>query len=333
MAATLRLCLMTHVEDNESWDSDKAESLGNFAEEVGKTVALGPRGAKVSVQFGRNFLESEDPGTYPLGGPATALQTVLYRGGNFWTHTHTTDYDNLRSNYSCVRSAYQHDKNTGNTTGGAGGRSGGWGFNGADWVSITQAAGIRLMNSSAMGAHALVPSSARPYTYTDEEIEKLHPKGQAPGPIHMDVMTMRQRPFWMNVASNWFARTDSTYPSTLYIGSVMMIPGPGKLDIPGLSEGRTAFGVTSFSDADLKCALTQVAAAHHNMVTHQDSITNVWYGHMPLRNLTPANIALVGFFVDSVNYLMDVNGGTPLARWENMNEIASWFADPLSCYW
>lgn len=325
MAATLKMCLMVHVEDSETWgpDNTKGTSLGSLA------GAVGALGAKVSVQFGRTFLDT--PGGYPLGG-STNLRTVLYHGGNFWTHTHSAALTNLRSNYSCVLSAYHNEGGPTNyPDGGPGGRSGGWSPDGTDWVDVTLAAGIRVMNSAAMGAHALVPSSARPYGISDDEIEKLYPKGQAPGPIHTDVMTMRQRPFWMDVASNWFVRTNTIYPSATDTGSVMMIPAPGKLDLPGLAEGRTAFNVEQFTDADLKAALTQAWTAYSN-ITYQQSITNVWYTHIPFRNIhqNPTAISMVTTFVHSMNSVFGVGGGAPLAEWKNMNQIASLFANPSS---
>lgn len=334
MAATLKICIMVHVEDKWRWEGGgvgtKAEALSSLAEVIGTPG----RDAKLSVQFGRNFLDhdSGDDEPYPLDGP-TVLATILHRGGNFWTHTHSSDYGNLVANLACVRSAWYNEGGpTSYGAGGPGGRSGGWDFNGADWVSITLQAGLRLMNSSVMGAHALVPTSLRPYDITDEEIEKLYPKGQAPGPIYSDVMTMRQRPFWMDVASNWFARTDTTYPSTLYVGSVMMIPGPGKMDLPNLTEGRTAFNTTVLTETDLKCALTQAWATQQNMV-HQESITNVWYTHFPILNIDNDTTSMVGYFVESLNFILGVHETPKRAEWKNMNEIGTLFADPQSFYW
>lgn len=329
MAATLKICLMVHVEDTESWFpvAQNATRLGSFAEEVAKSG----RGAKVSVQFGRNFLDANAAlNPYPLGaGLPTPLQTVLYRGGNFWTHTHSAAYSNLVSNYSCVRSAYQNEGGATYPAGGPGGRSGGSNESGLDWVSITQQAGIRVMNSAPMVAHYAVPLSARPYGFTNDEIGKLYPKGQAPGPLDADVMTMRQRPFWMDVASNWFARTDTIYPSASYVGSVLMIPGPGKLDLPGLSEGRTAFSNAQLTEDDFKCALSQAWKAYENMATYQSSITNAWYTHMPFNQINDSTTSMMGNFVDSLNAAFDLSG-TPKAAWKNMNEIASLFSDTAS---
>ena len=330
MAAPLKISIIIHVEDSYDWteDNNKAVGLYSLAHHVGTPGDSGVAGrnAKLSVQFGRNFLDSNGGNTYPLGaGVPTVLRAILSYGGNFWTHTHASDYANLVSNYSCVRSAFQNEGGAGIfSAGGPGGRSGGWESGGPDWVSITQQAGIRIMNSTAMGAHALVPLSARPYGITDEEIEKLHPKAPAPGPFYTDVMTMRQRPFWMEVASNWFAGANTIYPS--YVSSVLMIPAPGKLDVTPLSEGRGPSSNTSFSDDDLKCAFTQAWSTLQNKA-YQDTIPNVWYTHLPIADVNLANIGLMGNFVDSLNNLFGIGGMTPDAEWMNMNEIASTFAN------
>lgn len=63
MAARLKLCLMCHVEDSYAWKrrdgiaakDPTAMGLGYLATVVG--AAVGANGAKVSVQFGRDFLD------------------------------------------------------------------------------------------------------------------------------------------------------------------------------------------------------------------------------------------------------------------------------------
>ena len=330
MATPLKICIILHVEDSVAWDattpSGKANGLSSLAQVVGTPgdVTMSGRNAKLSVQFGRKFLDSNAANPYPLGAP-TAVRAILSYGGNFWTHTHSADYHNLVSNYNCVNSAYHNEGGpTIFSNGGPGGRSGGWDFDGADWVSITLAAGIRVMNSTAMGAHALVPLTMRPYGITDDEITKLHPKGPAPGPIYPDVMTMRQRPFWMSASSVWFSEADNYNP--LAVGSVMMIPAPGKLDLNGLAEGRTAAANRPFDDLDLQWALSQAWATYEYSVL-QDSIPNVWYTHLPIAEVKASTSSLMGNFVDSINAMFDM-AGTPKAEWANMNEIASLFADP-----
>lgn len=329
MAVALNICIIVHVEDIIHWDyplsaNGKAAGLSSLAE------VIGTRGAKLSVQFGRNFLDVNDPDVSPNGyhhaGP-TLLQTILHRGGNFWTHTHSANQSNLTSNYACVMSAYHNEGGTvAYASGYPGGRSGGHDFDGADWVHSTLLAGMRLMNCGVMKSHARVPLTLRPYGITDDEIEQLHPKGQAPGPIYTDVMTMRQRPFWMDTSSQWFMRSDVI--NSLDVGSVMMIPAAGKLDLNGLSEGRTAFASAQFTEEDLKWALSQAWAACENS-SLQPMIPNVWYTHLPIANIDASAISMMGNFVDSLNDVLWVNSATgQRATWKNMNEIASIFADP-----
>ena len=105
-----------------------------------------------------------------------------------------------------------------------------------------------------------------------------------------------------------------------------MIPAPGKLDVNALSEGRGPSTNTSFTDADLKCAFTQAWSTLQNKA-HQDTIPNVWYTHLPIANVNAANIGSMGNFVDSINGMFGIGGGSPDAEWMNMNEIASTFAN------
>jgi hypothetical protein len=161
--ATLKLCMMVHVETGDEYRPESCLTIGKLASAIGT-----PYGAKLSVQFGRTFLDTSNPVDTPYAPDVpTSLSMVLEWGGNFWSHTHSTDANFLRSTHACVVSAYVNENSVHNMDIGTPmGRSGGWDSEGdADWVSITQGVGLGLqyMNSAVMGTHGNVPTSLRPY--------------------------------------------------------------------------------------------------------------------------------------------------------------------------
>lgn len=339
MARTLRMCLMVHVEDNRNWagttspykDDPYALAIGSLA------AAFGAKGAKLSVQFDRWYLDRFDPFVDPARRypPPTSLRMVIENGGNFWVHNHVASFNWGQSTYACVMSAFQDEKPASNTeiaSEHVSGRSGGWSFDESppyDWVSITQAMGMRRMNSAVMQAHVLVPTSMRPYGLTDDEIQKLYQHDAAPGPLDTDVMTMRTRPFWMNTASTWFERTASIYPDASWVGSVMMIPVAGRFEMKGMADRRSAYRVETLTVADLNAALTQIWSTFDLGRTAQNSITGVWYAHLNPNQITANTIGTLSAWVDSVNEIMTVGATapwTPFGAWANMNEIANLFS-------
>jgi hypothetical protein len=159
--ATLKLCMMVHVETGDDYEIDSCAKIGKLASAIGT-----PYGAKLSVQFGRTFLDTCNPVDTPYAPDVpTSLSMVLEWGGNFWSHTHNTDANFLRSTHACVVSAYVNENSVHNMDMGSPmGRSGGWDSEGdADWVSITQGVGLGLqyMNSAVMGTHGNVPTTLR----------------------------------------------------------------------------------------------------------------------------------------------------------------------------
>ena len=333
MAATLRMCLMVHVEPATDWDDMEARDLADLATKVGAAQNPGSdpeKEAKLSVQFGRSFLDSTPGGGY--SGP-TSLSRILSNGGNFWCHTHDSDYATLSSTYWLVSSAYS-DETAGGDTGSVGGRSGGVNVGGTDdWVSITQARGLMMMNSATQKSYDQVSQNSRPYAFSDDDLDDLYPKGPAPGPLWPDVWTMRQRPFWMKTAANWVEKLNTIYPQTSYASanSVIMIPAPGHLDLTRLANPRGADSSGgSIGADDLKAALTQVWTTYQLMATHQNSITNVWYTHIPQAVVGGNTNNAIAELVTSINDLMGVTSTTPFGAWNNMNEIGSLFANPSS---
>jgi len=352
MAARLKLCIMCHVEDTYAWKrlggtaarDPTAMGLGYLATVIG--AAVGANGGKVSVQFGRNFLDQVVPlSPYP-GGP-TSLRWVLENGGNFWNHTHDSAYTNLVSNWTTVSSAYGSEANPqvalAVASPATGGRSGGADLNNPaiDWVSIGAYAGIKRMNSTVVNYYSCTPESLRPYQMSKTDMtDGVFYHDAAPGPLYAGApTTMRQRPFWVNSASQWDFNTASTFPQEATVGSLLMIPHPPRNSMPGFAEGRGPY--TSSSDTitqqDLDAAFTEVWSTYRQMEVYQGSISNVWYVHIPpsyLSNqVTGAALPVVdslGAWVQSINALVSVPNS---AVWMNMNEIASWYCEPQSAYY
>ena len=333
MAAKMKLCLIVHVEDDAAWDQDEpgglARGLGDLATKVGQAISPGP--AKLSVQFGRDFLDTGGGYTAP-----SSLRMILENGGNFWCHTHSASAEFLDSVYTCVKSAYDGEGGAGSfPNGGVGGRSGGWDIELScfNWVSISMARGLRLMNSATQHSYTGMAEVNRPYALTNEEIERYYGKGQAPGPMRPDIHTLRTRPFWMNSTNAWDANLTACLPSNAIaaaVGSVMMIPAPGHLDLNALAAPRPPRANRSIQMEDLNAAVTQMWSTYTLMSAN--SITHAWYIHIPAREINADLNSSLACMVQTINYLMDVNV-TTLGEWKNMNEIGSLFANPSSFYY
>ncbi|MBM4365679.1 MAG: hypothetical protein FJ102_05650 [Deltaproteobacteria bacterium] len=357
MAARLKLCIMCHVEDSYAWQSSDgvrkkdptAMGLGYLATVTGANI--GANGAKVSVQFGRNYLDQLYPGapypgtTYP-GGP-TSLRWVLGNGGNFWNHTHSAGYANLVSNWWTVSSAYASESPLAPTidvaSSATAGRSGGADPDnpGIDWASISVAAGIKRINSNAANYYACTPESLRPYKMSATDIDDgVYYHDIAPGPLYEGApTTMRQRPFWVNSASQWDFKTSSTNPQEATVGSLLMIPHPSRYPFRQIAEGRGPYttSLDTITQADLDAAFTEVWSTYKQMELHQSNISNVWYlqinPNLLANQVTGAPYAVVdslGSWVQSINALVNVPNS---AVWMNMNEIASWYVEPQSAYY
>lgn len=345
MAASLRMCLMIHIEDSFNWSPTAGPTTDPYAMAIGNlATVIGVHGAKLSVQFDRWYLDKNDPIPAVKYAPPTSLQWVIANGGNFWVQNHNPTHDWGKSTYMCVMSAFQDEKPGGNTEVASehvSGRSGGWSFDhdGAlpyDWVSITQAMGMRRMNSAVMQAHAVVPSSMRPYGLSNDDLQNLYQHDPAPGLLRSEVGTMRMRPFWMNTASMWFERTTSIYPDAAWVGSVMMIPAAGRFEMKSKSNKRTGYEVDTLTGADLNAALTEIWTTFDMGRTNQNSITRVWYSHLNPGQITDASVQSLSAWVQSVNEVMHVGSTgtyTPYGIWNNMNEIADVFSHTTSFYW
>lgn len=329
MAATLKLCLMVHIEDETTWDGVSNTSWAYKLGGLAKELAASGRGAKVSLQVGAQYFKGHnDSGLAP-----TSLSLILENGGNFWPHTHCATYDFLSSVTTSVHSAYESERGA-STGGGPIGRSGGWDVGGEDFVTITYKAGLKAMNSAVMLTHALVPVTARPYGFDDTDLPKVYPHDAAPGNFKTSVETLRTRPFWMEVASDWFKNTNTIYPVDITTTSaILMIPVAGRSTLPGTADWRTASDIQSLTPADLKAAMTEIWTTFMLMTVNQRSITNVWYKHLPPAYINDSTILTIGAWVDSVNQMLTVNGAAPYATWKNMNEITSLHVNATSRYY
>jgi len=214
------------------------------------------------------------------------------------------------------------------------GKSGGGGI-GVNFVSIAVGrCGFRRMNSAVTWYNGMVPSCLRPYCMTDEELENLHQHSAAPGPLDVDVATMRMRPFWMDASSKWYSNVDCIYPHVDQVGSIMMIPHPGQWSFDNGLDKRSAYEDLDITDASLKATMTQIWTTFMMMTTHQRSITNVWYTPFKPKYIQPSYIAMMGDFVDSVNEMMQVfDDNNPYGEWRNMNEICDIYSNTSSFYY
>lgn len=338
MTTKLRLTLMVHVEDTEHWDGTTGAAVANS---VAKRVALlstvaGQYGGKVSVQFGRHFVDHSDTWTsnpaFRYSAPSS-MKMVLDNGGNFWCHTHDGSYDALCSTYMCVASAVAGELSTAISfgTSHAAGRSAGAeiGDLTLDWVSIAVHAGIRRMNSTVVNYYSTMPESLRPYGMTDRDMDNgVWYHDAAPGPFVTGLTTMRQRPFYINTASVWDEGLTSIFPTESQVGSLLMIPQAGREAFDNYAEGRTNQRISTVTINDFNACLTEIYTTYQNMVTYQNSITNVWYVLIPPDNIKSSEIDTFGVWVQSINAVVGSGG-----EWRNFNEITSLYTDPQSFNW
>ena len=341
--ATLKLTLLVHVNDSTAWTPENqdrhqdslAKRIGLLSTVVGPAGDGQARGARISVQFDRPYLDQNLTSGYQ---PPTSLGAVFLNGGNFWCHTQSASMQHLQSTFRCVASASAAEMGTTYAWGQshAAGRSGGPDPNRTDinWATLSIAAGIRRMNDSSLAHYSTLPESLRPFGATGRDLKKgVYRQAAAPGPLCPGVpTTMRQRPFWMNVSSVWDAHIGCIYPSTQIaadIGSILMIPNVGGVPLNEYGSGNSCQDQPISMD-HLNVALTEIWTTWQYMSSYQNSITNVWYVRIPAQLIQEDTIGSFGAWVDSVNELMAVNGDPPLACWMNMNEIASVFCDPNS---
>lgn len=345
--ARLKLCLMIHYEDDTHWqDPNGSVSAGNvkllasLATVVGNATGADglARGAKISMQTDILYLNQN--ASAPAYSAPSSLRWLFQNNGNLWCHTHSATYNHLSSVHVCVASAFAGEVVTTYAAGEArtAGRSGGPDMSDSslDWLSITVGAGIYRMNAPTIANYSTMIESLRPYG-----IDLSGAQGQAynhsnmPGPLDDAIPgTMRQRPFWMRTSSIWDARIDSIYPDLALVGSVIMIPQPSRISaLNEFSGGRTASEAEALTIEDFNAALTNIWTTYQLMNSYQNSITNVWYVHVPPDLITSSYIDTFGAWVDSINAMMVVNTTNDAfghAVWKNMNEIAELFSNTSS---
>jgi hypothetical protein len=350
MAAKLNLTIMVHIEDVflysgvETRQPPYSQDTGDLAQQyallatrvANETGAHGqPRGARMSWQYDVNYFKIWDEnGKYPDTGN-TSLSVILDAGHNWWCQNHSSTFDHLQTTWARVASAYWRESGGADPTAHVIGRSGGWGAEGApvDWASIAVHKGLKAMNALVQVAHTYTPQSLRPMQYTDEEIWRLHHHERAPGTTCEEVpSTMQQRPFWVDSASRFDLKCDSIYPE--YGGSILAIPAPPTFnELQNMAEGRSAYQTDDLTTADLDAALTHIFTTAAVMDTYLTSINNVWYTHLRPEYCTTPYHDDVCAWVDSINEIMGVFGGSPRAQWRNMNEITSLAYHPTSRYY
>ena len=348
MAARLRLTLMFHVEDgqhwtaeDDPWDDHLSKRMGLLSTAIGLAKEEGKR-AKISMQFDRWYLDHSDPyreGDYPYSAP-TSLRMVLENDGNFWCHTHSATAEHLQSVHVCVGSAVAGEIGTTMEygTSHAAGRSGG-GDPDIDMVSVSVGMGFRRANSSVVNAYQSVIESLRPHRITEDDYDYLYFHDVAPGPIFDGPITLRQRPFWINVNSVWDGHPSlmTTYPHADLVGSLMMIPAGCRYQLKGFSVGRRPLPTVLTMD-DFNAAMTHLWSTSELKETCQDNIVNAWYIKIPLDCVSLAetgdppagNVETFAAWVDSINEMLDVGGESAKAAWANFNEIASLYTNPDS---
>lgn len=203
-----------------------------------------------------------------------------------------------------------------------------------DWASIAVAAGFRRANAATVNYYSTTPETLRPYRMSNVDIQSgLWYHDTAPGPLYDGApTTMRQRPFYVNVASAWDENIACIYPSTLQVGSILMMPSASRWELKGFAEGRSASKQVTLTVDDFNAALTHIWSTYEQMASYQNSITNLWYVHVPPTLLNSGTIETFGAWVDSINALMGVHGENPKAEWRNFNEIASIHSNLLSFY-
>lgn len=338
--AKLRLTLMIHVETGSPWGGNAAVGVSIAKRVAELSSVVGPalsgvgaaRGAKLSVQFGREFVDHNDPalGVLSRYTAPSSLRMVLENGGNFWCHTHSGGAAFLQSVYMCVGSGVAGECQTPIDAGTshAAGRSAGAdvGDPSVDWLAVAVAAGIRRMNSTAVNFYSTTPTTMRPYGMTDDDIRSgVFFHDIAPGPYAPGMSTMRQRPFYANTSSIWDANIGCIYPTTTQVGSMLILPCAAVGQLSGHAVGRSNTRTSGVTIQDFDACLTEIYTASQNMLTYQNSITNLWYVHVSPDAIVHADVNTFGVWVDSINAMLGSNG-----VWNNMNEIASLYTNSAS---
>ena len=152
---------------------------------------------------------------------------------------------------------------------------------------------------------------------------------------------MRLRPFWLDNSSCWFDKISSTLPTTHNVGSIMMVPMPGRFSMHNKADRRSAYsGEAEITKADLDACLTEIWTCFQLMTAHQGSISNVWYSHFQPGKLEYlddlGSLDMIADWVDSINEIMCVHSygtSTPYAKWMNMNEICDCFSHTTTMYY
>lgn len=336
MANALKICLMIHVEDGTPWGPGWNSSPDHLSQKLyrlasmmnAKDAGLGlSRTGRLSVQFGRDFLDRNAASdAYP--GQATSLKGVLENGGNFWSHGHDATYNGLVTRHNIVLSAF-HDERAGSTAftmSAPFGKSGGPSVeNPRDWVSMAQFAGLKYQDGTVMQYHCMVDVASRPYSFDTTQLAQWYYHEPAPGPLGPAVQTMRLRPFFAQVASNWFGQVAAGWDSVA-VDSLLIIPHPSKADLTAYAD-HASYDVKTLTTDDLTAAMTEIWTAFQVWTTHMRSVHGVWYTQLSPDYITDNSIATLGAWVDSVTALLTINGATPFAQWMNMNEIGSIFVN------
>ena len=100
MAATLKMCIMIHIEDHNWIDTEDGtpENIGLLSTVIGPALDAQDRarGAKLSLQVGRDYFDRA-PAPPKEYAPPTSLSWLLNNGGNFWCQVHCTTGAHLES--------------------------------------------------------------------------------------------------------------------------------------------------------------------------------------------------------------------------------------------
>ena len=331
--ATLKLNIMIHIEDGQSWDETVAQNIADLATRVGTSTANEVRGAKISLQVGKNFFQGGLSGDYPSA--VTSISWVLSTHGNIWLHGHESSFDELRSTYSNVSSGYYYESGGQDPAQHVLGRSGGGPAPGYNWTLAAVSLNLRRYNALTTEMYGNVEVASRPYGMTDTEQKALYRHMSAPGRTDTDVTTFRGRPFWGKGDDTWFFSGDdlkTTLPqNATFVSSIMFIPGQGNWQIEAYTSKNTKPQQDRvLSQDDLKAALTHVWSCYQQMDSYLNAIPNVWYAHFPTTSMdSSAKRGLIKDWVSSVNNMLDIGGVSPKGEWRNMNEIAEIFTSAV----
>ena len=333
--ATLKLSIMIHIEDGQSWDEGIAMNIADLATRIGTTTANEPRGAKLSLQVGENFFK---PGFNAYPGIPTSISWVLSTHGNIWIHGHENSFAELQTTYAYVTSAYDIESGGQDPAQHVLGRSGGGPASGYNWTLAAVSLNLRRYNALTTEMYGNVEVASRPYGMTDTEQQALYRHMTAPGRTDTDVTTFRGRPFWGKGDGTWFFSGDdlnTVYPSTTFVDSIMFIPQQGNWQIEAyVSKNKGPQQDRVMDDADLQAAMTHIWSCYQQKSTSLSSITNVWYAHFPTSSMdTASQRSLIANWVQSVNIMLDIGGASPKGEGRNMKEIAEIFSNSNSFYY